>query len=142
MKPFSLKKALSLTALSSLLGKTKSMGQQEKTLRQKRAYSQYGKKYLEKAYKSFNVDPTAHRAVQSLKRSLHDFPDVVRHHHPYHYGMPPQNKQVYTAKRMEAMKRLANAKMLRASQKLKTNLQPSKRSKLEKRIGSHCGTKR
>ena len=137
-----MKKALSLTALSALLRGSKSMGQQEKTLKQKRAYSQYGKKYLEKAYKSFNVDPTAPRAVQSLKRSLHNFPDVARHHHPYHYGMPPQNKQVYTAKRQEAMRRLANSKMIRASQKLKTNLQPSKRSKMQKRVNSQFGTRK
>jgi hypothetical protein len=56
--------------------------------------------------------------------------------------MPPQNKQVYTAKRQEAMRRLANSKMIRASQKLKTNLQPSKRSKMQKRVNSLFGTKR
>jgi hypothetical protein len=53
--------------------------------------------------------------------------------------MPLENKQVYTAKRQETLKKLANAKMLRASQKLKTNLNQSKRSRLEQRMSRHFG---
>ena len=137
-----MKKALSLTALSALLKPAGSMSQQTKTLRQKRAYSQHGKKYLERAYKSWNVDPTAHRSVQALKKSLTNYPSTNRHHHPYHYGMPLQNKHAYTVKRQEALKRLGNAKMIRASQKLKSKLNATKRSKLEKRMSTHFGSKR
>ena len=53
--------------------------------------------------------------------------------HPYHFGMPLENKQAYTAKR-ETLRRLSQAKMHRASHKLKGNLHPSKRSKMEKRL--------
>jgi hypothetical protein len=56
--------------------------------------------------------------------------------------MPLENKQAYTAKRAETLRRLSNAKMLRASHKLKTDLKPSKRSKLEQRMSRGFGTKR
>ena len=59
--------------------------------------------------------------------------------HPYHFGMPLENKHTYTAKRQNALKKLANAKMLRASQKLKSNLNPSKRARLEQRMSRHFG---
>ncbi len=95
--------------------------------------------YLSKAYANFNVNVTSKHAVQTLKKSLKNHPDIKRMNHPYHFGMPLENKQLYTAKRQETLKKLANAKMLRASQKLKTNLNPSKRSRLEKRMSRHFG---
>lgn len=133
---------LSLAVLSTLLHGTQSMGQQERTLKEKIAYKKFGNQYLKKAIESFAVDPSKDRAVQELKHVLQNFPDPSRYHHPYRYAMPPQNKQAYTEKRMEALRRLTNAKMHRASKKLKTNLKQSKRSKMQKRYNSHFGTKR
>ena len=98
--------------------------------------------YLTKVYQNFNINPSSKRAVQSLKKALKSHPDIKRMNHPYHFGMPLENKQAYTAKREQTLRKLANAKMLRASQKLKTDLKPSKRSKLEKRMSTHFGSKR
>jgi hypothetical protein len=134
-----MKKALSLTALSALLKKSGSVDHKTfHTYKKLKTYSQGKKyaenKYLERAYKSWNVNPTAHRSVQALKKSLKNYPDIQKMNHPYHFGMPLENKQVYTAKRAETLRRLSQAKMHRASQKLKGSLHPSKRSKLENRL--------
>ena len=77
--------------------------------------------------------------IGQLEKWLKNHPDIKRMNHPYHFGMPLENKQIYTVKRQETLKKLANAKMLRASQKLKTNLNPSKRSRLEQRMSRHFG---
>jgi hypothetical protein len=98
--------------------------------------------YLSKVYKNFNVDPHSKRAVQTLKKALKTHPDIKGMKHPYHFGMPLENKQAYTAKREETLRRLSTAKMIRASQKLKTNLKPSKRSRLQNRMNRHFGSKR
>ena len=108
-----------------------------KKSKQSRKYSTNN--YLSKAFTNFNIDPASKRAAQSLKKSLKNHPDIKRMNHPYHFGMPLENKQVYTAKREQTLRKLANAKMLRASQKLKTNLNPSKRARLEKRMSRHFG---
>lgn len=110
-----------------------------KKLKKSKQSKRYSNNYLSKAYANFNVNVTSKRAVQSLKKSLKHYPDIKRMNHPYHFGMPLENKQTYTAKREQTLKKLANAKMLRASQKLKTNLNPSKRSKLQERMGRHFG---
>jgi hypothetical protein len=134
-----MKKALSLTALSALLKKSNTLDpkvhfikKKIKTQGQRKRYE--NNNYLKKAFSAWNVDPTSHRAVQSLKKSLKNYPHITRMEHPYQYGMPLENKQVYTAKRAETLRRLSQAKMHRASQKLKGNLHPSKRSKLTARL--------
>jgi hypothetical protein len=111
-----------------------------KKSKQSRRYS--NSNYLTKVYQNFNVNPHSKRAVQSLKKALKNHPDIKGMKHPYHFGMPLENKQAYTAKRAETLRRLSNAKMLRASHKLKTDLKPSKRSKLEQRMSRGFGTKR
>jgi hypothetical protein len=111
-----------------------------KKLKKSKQSARYnGNDYLSKAYSNFNVNVTSKRAVQSLKKALKTHPDIKGMKHPYHFGMPLENKQMYTAKRQETLRRLANAKMLRASQKLKTNLNPSKRSRLKERMSRHFG---
>ena len=109
-----------------------------KKLKRSNQSKRYGN-YLSKVNMNFNINPASKRAVQTLKKSLKNHPDIKRMNHPYHFGMPLENKQLYTAKRQETLKKLANAKMLRASQKLKTNLNPSKRSRLEQRMSRHFG---
>lgn len=104
-----------------------------KKLKKSKQSKRYGN-YLSKVNMNFNINPSSKHAVQTLKKSLKNHPDIKQMTHPYHFGMPLENKQVYTAKRQETLKKLANAKMLRASQKLKTNLNPSKRARLEKRM--------
>ncbi len=109
-----------------------------KKLKKSKQSKRYGN-YLSKVNMNFNINPASKRAVQTFKKSLKNHPDIKRMNHPYHFGMPLENKQIYTAKRQETLKKLANAKMLRASQKLKTNLNPSKRSRLEQRMSRHFG---
>ena len=134
-----MKKALSLTALSALIKQTGSVDPKRYHTYKKLKTQSQGQKYaandyLPRAYKSWNVDPTAHRSVQALKKGLKNHPDIKSMKHPYHFGMPLENKQAYTAKREETLRRLSQAKMHRASQKLKGNLQPSKRAKLSARL--------
>jgi hypothetical protein len=133
-----MKKALSLTVLSSLLTPTRTIDPKVfatyKRMKEQSQRRRYPNKYLDKAYSAWNADPMAHRSVQSLKSGLKNYPHVQRMNHPYHFGMPLENKQAYTAKREETLRRLSEAKMHRASQKLKTKLTPGKRSRLEKRM--------
>ena len=99
-------------------------------LKKSKQSARYSGNDLSRAYANFNVNVTSKRAVQTLKKSLKNHPDVKRMNRPYHFGMPLENK-VYTAKRQETLKKLANAKMLRASQKIKTKLNSSKRTRIK-----------
>ena len=76
-----MKKALSLTALSALMKQSGSVDHKTfhtykklKTQTQSKKYAE--NKYLERAYKSWNVNPTSHRSVQALKKSLKNYPDT------------------------------------------------------------------
>ena len=135
-----MKKALSLTALSSMLTPSKPLDPKVFATykRMKKIKQTVPHNYLNKAYSAWNVDPTQHRSVQSLKQSLKHYPHVTRMNHPYHFGMPLENKLI---PQEETLRRLSQAKMHRASQKLKTNLTPAKRSRLEKRMTRKFGSK-
>jgi tRNA A37 methylthiotransferase MiaB len=128
-----MKKALSLGIISSLLGKVNSVVRRFKIKRTKSVPVNHTN-YLKKAYNSFKVDPTAHRSVQSLKKALKNHPSIHRPVHNHHKTMNYELKQQYTSKRLNALNKLSQAKMHRASQKLKGNLQPSKRAKLSARL--------
>lgn len=137
-----MKKALAIALATIPSGKSvnSTVFHTYKKLKKSKQSKRYnGSNYLSKVNMNFNINPASKRAVQTLKKSLKNHPDIKRMNHPYHFGMPLENKQVYTSKRQETLKKLANAKMLRASQKLKTNLNPSKRSRLEQRMSRHFG---
>jgi hypothetical protein len=140
-----MKKALALAALATIhSGKSlnSTAFHTYKKLKKSKQSRSYPSNYLTKVYQNFNVNPHSKRAVQTLKKALKNHSDIKRMNHPYHFGMPLENKQAYRAKREETLRRLSNAKMLRASHKLKTNLNPSKRSRLEQRMSRRFGSKR
>ena len=119
--------------------------QRSKKKRQFAEYKKSPKPYLEEAIKNMNSALKTNKPVQSGKKVLDKHPDIKSKSHPFHYGMPSENKHLYIAKREELLKNLSVAKQKRITNKLsRKNLDPSKRSKMNNKLkklklGSHRG---
>lgn len=102
-----------------------------KKKRQHKEYVNAPTSYLEESIKNMNSALNTNKPVQSGKIILEKHPDIRSKSHPFHYGMPSKDKEVYTAKREELLRKMSLAKEKRVSNKLsRKNLDPSKLSKL------------
>jgi tRNA G18 (ribose-2'-O)-methylase SpoU len=130
---------VALATLSSLMRANANHFTRQATidqLKKKRQSAQYKKNsYLEEAIKNMNSALNSNKPVQSAKKILNKHRDIKRKSHPFHHGMPSENKHVYITKREELLRKLAVAKHKRITNKLsRKNLNPSKRSKLNERL--------
>jgi hypothetical protein len=143
-----MKKALSLTALSALLKQSNGVNSTQlmlaKRVKEKAQSKRYkSADYMSRVSRNFNINPSEKRAVQKIKKTLKNYPDIKQLTHEFHFGMPLENKQVYRAKREKLLRDLGTAKMLRASHQLqKSTLTQAKRTKIKNRQSRHYGTKR
>jgi hypothetical protein len=112
-----------------------------KKKRQHKQYMNAPIPYLEKSIENMNSALNTNKPVQSGKAILEKYPDIRSKSHPFHYGMPSEDKKIYTEKRQELLKKLSVAKEKRATNKLKQNINPHKKSKLKNRVksGFHRG---
>ena len=128
---------IALATLSSLMRANANHFTRQATIDQskkKRQSVQYKKStYLEEAFENMNSALKSNKPVQSAKKVVNKHPDIKSKSHPYHYGMPSENKQVYIEKRKELLRKLAEEKRKRIDHKLKQNLSSAKRTKLTER---------
>jgi hypothetical protein len=102
-----------------------------KKKRQHKEYVNAPTSYLEESIKNMNSALNTNKPVQSGKAVLEKHVDIRSKSHPFHYGMPSEDKKIYTAKREELLRKISLAKEKRATNKLLSkNLNSSKRSKL------------